>query len=204
MDFLLIEKLKPFLSQRSSASDREDFHEFIARQLNEPLWPVHRLDREVLGLMVFARSKSFCEELSHQFRDRRVKKSYSAWVHGRPLKSRDRLQHYLKKNEKTNYTSVFPRPTPGAKEAILSYEVMEEVQGLARLRVDLETGRSHQIRAQLAKISCPILGDTRYGKNSKEAFAGFPIHLKSCRLGFFLSSKNYFEWNLSPLEIFKN
>ncbi|MGA0163565.1 MAG: RluA family pseudouridine synthase [Bdellovibrionota bacterium] len=199
--FLLIEKLKPFLSQRAKSSDLEDFHGFIGRQLGESLWPVHRLDREVLGLMLFARSKEFCEELTGQFRSRKVRKSYSAWVSGRPPKAKDRLVHYLKKNEKTNYTSVFPRPTPGAKEAVLSYEVQEERGDKTRLRIDLETGRSHQIRAQLAKIGCPILGDSRYGKSLKEAFATMPIQLKSCRLGFYLYGGSYFEWNLPPIEI---
>lgn len=198
-DILLIEKKKAFISQRGDQGEKEGLYEFISRHLGFELFPVHRLDREVLGLMIFGRNRKSAEALSEQFRMRLVRKSYSCWVYGRPPKESDRLVHYLKKNPKTNYTTVFPRPTEGAKQAVLSYFVDQYAQKSTRLEVHLETGRSHQIRAQLSKIGCPILGDTRYAKR-REPEEKIPIQLKSVRLGFFHPRLDQFmEWKLAPL-----
>lgn len=202
-DILLVEKKKAFISQRSDLGQQEGLYEFISRSLQSPVWPVHRLDREVLGLMVFGMSKKMAESLSLQFRSRQVRKSYSCWVVGRPPQSEARVVHYLKKNPKTNYTTVFPRPTEGAKEAALHYRVQRIEGRFSRLEIDLETGRSHQIRAQLAKLGCPIVGDKRYAKAKAVDYLSAEIHLKSIRLGFVHPTRaEFLEWKLPPISLF--
>ena len=161
---LVVNKRKPFLSQRADRGSKEGFYEFVARTVRLELFPVHRLDREVLGLMLFAKSKKMATLLSNQFRKRGVKKGYEAFVTGRVPAESGALIHYLKKNHRTNYVTVFPRPAPGAKHAELIYKVMERTGNHTRLFIRLITGRSHQIRAQLAKEGFSIVGDTRYGE----------------------------------------
>jgi 23S rRNA pseudouridine1911/1915/1917 synthase len=163
-DILVIEKLVPFLSQRADDSEKEALYEFISRTKAIELYPVHRLDREVLGLMVYGKTKAAADHLSDQFRNRTIKKGYEAWVHGSVFKDTDTLIHYLKKNSRNNYVTVFPRETPGAKRAELSYSVLEREAGRTRLFIELKTGRPHQIRAQLSKIGHSIEGDRRYGR----------------------------------------
>ncbi len=192
---LVVEKCAPFLSQKADRGSSEGLYEFISRTTGTFLIPVHRLDREVLGLMIFAKTKEAAESLSNQFRDRTVSKRYEALVRGNVHKDEDRLEHYLRKNEKTNYVTVFPRETPGAKRAVLSYRVVERLEGVTRLSVELETGRSHQIRAQLAKIGHPIIGDTKYGVSQSEESE---IRLRSVHLAIHHpSTKVRMEWTLS-------
>jgi len=163
-DLLVIEKLAAFNSQRADRGEKEGLNDFIERALQRKVFPVHRLDREVLGLMIFALNRSAGEDLSKQFKERQVIKVYQAEVWGRVAEEKKTLVHFLKKNEKTNYVTVFPRETPGAKRAELSYHRVGCGAETTDLLVHLKTGRPHQIRAQLAKMGHPIVGDTRYGK----------------------------------------
>src|SRR5438874_1926505 len=101
---VVIEKKASFLSQRSDhARSGEGLYEFISRHHGLTLFPVHRLDREVLGLMIFGKSRRVAERLSEEFRHRRVEKGYEAWVSGRVSSDEASLVHYLKKNPRTNY-----------------------------------------------------------------------------------------------------
>jgi 23S rRNA pseudouridine1911/1915/1917 synthase len=178
---LVIEKLKPFLSQKGDRGEGEGLHEFIERTQGEKIYPVHRLDREVLGLMIFGKTQKAADELSQQFKQRTVEKCYEAVVWGRVRDDSGSLVHYLKKNSKTNYVTVFPRPTEGAKKAELSFKVIERLEGSTKLLIELKTGRSHQIRVQLAKIGHPIVGDEKYG--GRREIVDMPrIRLKSIRL----------------------
>ncbi|MBN8554283.1 MAG: RluA family pseudouridine synthase [Deltaproteobacteria bacterium] len=182
---LIIEKQQPFLSQRADRGQGEGLDEFVSRQLGIKIFPVHRLDREVLGLMIYARSSKIAEALSLIFKNREIKKVYEAVVRGKVSKDQDTLVHYLKKNQKTNYVTVFTKPTPEAKRAELTYQVIDRDSSSTRLLISLKTGRSHQIRVQLAKIGHPILGDFRYGKkNSDDESTEDSIHLRSVFLSF--------------------
>jgi len=188
-DILVVEKLQPFLSQRSDEGGSEAFFEFIGRSLGKKVYPVHRLDRDVLGVMVFTYSAEACEELSKQFRERNIEKAYRAWVVGSPWPAKAELQHYLLKNKKNNHVTVYTRPTPGAKEARLDYEVLQTDGQKSLLKIDLHTGRTHQIRAQLAKIGHPIIGDSRYSHrkakaHKQESYLNTPIQLRSVQLVF--------------------
>jgi 23S rRNA pseudouridine1911/1915/1917 synthase len=126
---------------------------------------VHRLDRPVSGVVVFARTSKGASRLSEQFRNKTTQKTYRAQVEGTPQPLQASLTHYLRK-EKSLKATVFPRPTPDAKEARLDYEVIEVLNNTSLLDIHLHTGRFHQIRAQLAFIGHPIVGDKKYGAHS--------------------------------------
>lgn len=184
-DIVVIEKKKAFLSQRADRGSREGIAEFVSRALDMDLRPVHRLDREVCGLMVLARTAEAAQSLFDQFKRRQVKKLYHAWVYGLPKVQEAELKHYLKKNPTKNHTTVFHSPSPGAKEAVLSYRVvsMDEAERVSLLEVELKTGRSHQIRAQLAKQGHSIVGDIRY-RSKGAGDLQLPIQLRSSTLAF--------------------
>jgi 23S rRNA pseudouridine1911/1915/1917 synthase len=124
---------------------------------------VHRLDRPVGGVMVFAKTSKAAARLGEQIRLHEFKKLYFAVVRGTPAVGAGRLTHYLRKDPRTNMVRVVTNPEPGAKEAILDYQVLETVAGLSLVKIDLQTGRSHQIRVQMAANACPLYGDQKYG-----------------------------------------
>jgi len=204
-ELLIIEKKRPFLSQRADRSEKEGLDEFIARQLKKKIYPVHRLDREVLGLMVFGKTPQAADELTRQFRERLIQKVYWARVQGHPREEKQTLIHYLQKNPKTNRVTVFPRETPGAKRAELTYAVLERAPDADQLLVKLKTGRTHQIRVQLAKIGHPIVGDTRYSKKSENAVDSEQIQLRSVYLALqHPTSGETLEWALDQGQRAKN
>lgn len=142
---------------------------WIKSEYNKPgkvfLGMIHRLDRPVSGVVLFARTSKGASRLSEQFRKKTTQKIYRAQVEGVPQPRQARLKHYLRK-EKSLKATVFPRPTPNAKEAQLDYQVIDSLNNTSLLDIHLHTGRFHQIRAQLAFIGHPIVGDKKYGAHS--------------------------------------
>ena len=126
---------------------------------------VHRLDRPVGGVMVFARTSKAAARLTEQFSAHRARKRYAAIVEGE-APAEGRLTDFLLKNESTNTTAVVAVGTPGAKQAKLSFRTLARDKGLSLLDVDLQTGRPHQIRVQLSHAGYPIHGDQRYNPNA--------------------------------------
>lgn len=124
---------------------------------------VHRLDRNVEGVVLFAKTSKGASRLSEQIRNHTVTKIYHALVEGKPAKAKDTLVHWLEKDEVVNRTTVHGAETAEAQRAELSYEVVNSNGKNSILQIVLGTGRSHQIRAQLAAIGCPIVGDMKYG-----------------------------------------
>jgi 23S rRNA pseudouridine1911/1915/1917 synthase len=122
---------------------------------------VHRLDRPVAGVMLFARTSKAAARLSEQIRSSSVRKVYLAVVEGKKPASSARLVHLIERLGKNS--RIVPRQTPASREARLSYRLLDSAGGRSLLEVELETGRRHQIRLQLAHIGCPIVGDCRYG-----------------------------------------
>ncbi len=124
---------------------------------------VHRLDRPTGGLMVFAKTSKAAGRLCEQMREGDFEKKYLAVLCGVPQPESATLSGYLKKNTVNNMVYLCPQGTEGAKPAVLRYETIEKQGGLALVRIRLFTGRSHQIRVQMAGISHPVYGDMRYG-----------------------------------------
>tara|TARA_B100002019_G_scaffold134904_1_gene116180 strand:- start:477 stop:1112 length:636 start_codon:yes stop_codon:yes gene_type:complete len=142
---------------------------------------VHRLDRPTSGVIVLARTSKALTRLNRQFKDRVPKKIYRAVVSGTP-KSSARLEHYLKKNSSQNKSFHYNEITPNTKHAILHYRHVESLKSYHVLEVELETGRHHQIRTQLAAVGLHIKGDLKYG--SKRTNPNGSIHLHARSLQF--------------------
>mgnify|MGYP000922541456 CR=1 FL=1 len=124
---------------------------------------VHRLDRPVGGVMIFAKTSKSAARISEQIRKREFKKTYMAIVHGKTLKEKDTLVHYLLKDNRTNTVKVVDRGAKGAKEAVLDYETIDKADGYSLVKINLHTGRPHQVRVQFSAIGHPLYGDQRYG-----------------------------------------
>ncbi len=124
---------------------------------------VHRLDRPVGGLVVFAKTSKALTRLNDMFREGRVNKTYWAISRNKPEPPAGKLTHYITTVEKTNKSTAHFAPKPNSKEARLSYRLLGQSDRYNLIEVKLETGRKHQIRVQLSAIGCPIRGDLKYG-----------------------------------------
>ncbi|MPS63561.1 MAG: RNA pseudouridine synthase [Chryseobacterium sp.] len=156
--------------------------DFIKKRDDKPgnvfLGLVHRIDRPTSGLVIYAKTSKALSRLTQMVKNREVKKTYWAVVAKEMIPQSQRLVHYLKKNEKNNKAIVFPKATDGAKEAILTYKVIKTLDNYLLLEIDLETGRHHQIRAQLSKIGIPIKGDLKYGSPRSNSDGGINLHAR--------------------------
>lgn len=141
---------------------------------------VHRLDRVVAGLMVLARNAKAASELSRQIRDGEFGKEYLAVVHGAPDELRGTLRDLLGRDKARKMTFVAPEPAKGVQEAVLHYQCLNGADGLSRVRIQLETGRTHQIRVQFASRGMPLVGERKYSERNDPC----EIALWSCRLAF--------------------
>lgn len=139
---------------------------------------VHRLDRNVSGVVMFGRTSKGASRISEQFRQKTTKKIYRALVEGVPEPQQASLRHYLRK-EKSLKATVFPRATINAKEALLDYEVIETFADTSLVDIHLHTGRFHQIRAQLSVIGHPIVGDKKYGARTALPGERIALHAQS-------------------------
>ena len=141
--------------------------EYVKEKYNKPgevyIGLVHRLDRPTGGVMVFARTSKAASRLSEQIKDGTFSKTYLAIVEGTPKEREARLVNFLKKDEKDNLVKIVPMGESGAKRAELVYQTLETEKNMALLKVNILTGRSHQIRVQLSNISLPLVGDGKYG-----------------------------------------
>ncbi len=123
---------------------------------------VHRLDRVVSGLMVLARSAAAASELSRQIREDQFSKEYLAVIHGCPDSPAGRLTDLLLRNKQERKTYIVQEPAKGVQEAILDYQVLNTAENFSRVRIQLITGRTHQIRAQFSGRGMPLVGDRKY------------------------------------------
>lgn len=155
---------------------------FIKKRDDKPgnvfLGLVHRIDRPTSGLVIYAKTSKALSRLTQMVKNREIKKTYWAVVTKEMIPQSQRLIHFLKKNEKNNKSIVFPKATEGAKEAILTYHIIKNLDNYFLLEIDLETGRHHQIRAQLSKIGAPIKGDLKYGAARSNPDGGINLHAR--------------------------
>lgn len=169
---LLVEKPVNIPVQADSSGDldlltllKEDIRVRYQKPGNVYLGLVHRLDRPVGGAMVFAKTSKAASRLSDMIRRQTIERNYLTVVHGTPKQKKGELVHYLYKDKKKNKVfSVEPNHRE-SKKAILDYEVLASKDGLSLLSVNLHTGRSHQIRVQLATMGHPLFGDQKYGQH---------------------------------------
>lgn len=160
--------------------------EYIKDKYNKPgevfLGVVHRLDRPTTGIVVLARTSKALTRMNELFSNRETQKTYWAIVKNKPLNSKDKLVHFLKRNEKNNTSKAHLKEVPESKLASLDYTIIATLQNYYALEINLHTGRHHQIRAQLAAIGSPIKGDLKYGFDRSNPDGG--IHLHARKLTF--------------------
>ena len=181
--------------------------QYIKEKYNKPgdvyLGLVHRLDRMVGGLIVFARTSKAASRLSEYIRNREFKKNYLAIVNGK-LFGRKELKNYLVKNERLNMSKVVSSNVKNAKEAVLEYEGLNTFRYNSKdytlVKIYLKTGRHHQIRLQMSNIGFPLYGDIKYGQKVNKV--GQNLALWSSYLSFYHPTKDeYLEFNSSPKEL---
>ena len=160
---------------------------------------VHRLDRVVGGLMVLARSAEAAAELSRQIREEQFEKEYLAVIHGKPEDAQGRLCDLLYRDKARKMTMVARETGKGVQPASLRYRVLNSTEDLSRVRIVLETGRTHQIRVQFSSRNMPLVGERKYSTLEDPC----EIALWSCRLAFtHPKTGEYMEFTLEPPQVY--
>jgi len=182
---IIINKRSGDITQGDKTGDKplsDVVKEYVKERYNKTgnvyLGVVHRLDRPTSGAIIFARTSKALERLNKMLRDKQINKTYWAVVKNHPKKEKDTLLNFLKKNPKNNKSSVFSKEITDSKKAVLHYQVIKKLDNYTLLEVDLETGRHHQIRAQLAAIGFPIKGDLKYGFNRSNKDGSIHLHAR--------------------------
>lgn len=161
----------------------EEVKTFLKEKYNKPgnvfAGVLHRLDRPVSGVTVFAKTGKALARMNELVKNRKIKKTYWAIVKNQPSEEKGKLVHHLSRNEKQNKSYVFKKPVENSKEARLEFELIAKSNDYYLLEVDLETGRHHQIRAQLAAIGCPVKGDLKYGFPRSNKDGSISLHARS-------------------------
>lgn len=166
-DTPLSEMVKAFLKEKYN------------KQGNVYIGVTHRLDRPVSGIVVFAKTSKALARLNEMFAKKDVKKTYWAIVCKMPPQEEGQLVNYLVKNEKQNKSYAYDKEVPNSKKSILNYKLIGKSDRYCLLEVDLQTGRHHQIRCQLAKIGCVIKGDLKYGAERSNKDGSISLHARS-------------------------
>ncbi len=156
--------------------------QYIKDKYNKPgnvyLGTVHRLDRPTTGIVLFAKTSKMLPRLNKLFLTKDIQKTYWALVKQAPVKSKDTLVHWLKKNPKNNKSTAYTKEIKDSKKAILHYTTLKQLDRYSLLEIQLETGRHHQIRSQLSSIGTPIKGDLKYGFNRSNKDASISLHAR--------------------------
>ena len=193
---LIVNKKSGDIVQADKTGDKplsEVVKEYIKEKYNKPgdvfLGVIHRLDRPTSGIIIFARTSKALERLNKMLRERNVSKTYWAVIKNNPKNTKDTLIHFLKKNPKNNKSTVFKKEAEGSKKAILHYTIIKNLKNYSLLEIDLETGRHHQIRAQLSFIGSPIKGDLKYGASRSNKDGSIHLHARTINFTHPVSKK---------------
>ncbi len=165
---------------QSDKTDDIALQDQLSEKFGQVIYLVHRLDRPVSGIMVFAKTKEIANLLVQQFQEKQVKKIYWAVVQNKPVPETGILLHYLRKDQKQNRSFAFDKPLHHTKKAESKYRLLTSLKRYHVLEIELLTGRHHQIRAQLGAVKNPIKGDVKYG--FKRSNRDRSIHLHARRL----------------------
>ncbi|MCH5236291.1 MAG: RNA pseudouridine synthase [Muribaculaceae bacterium] len=186
---LIVNKKPGEIVQGDKTGDKplsEILKEYLKEKYNKPgnvfCGVVHRIDRPVGGLVIFARTSKALERLNSMLRNHEIHKTYLALVEGAPKNEKATLTNYLKSNQKLNKTFLADENDPEAKKSVLDYETVAKGERYTLLKIKLRTGRKHQIRAQLSAIGHPIKGDLKYGARRSNPDGG--ISLLSYQIDF--------------------
>ena len=182
---IIVNKNSSEIVQGDKTGDKtlaDEVKEYLKDKYHKPgnvfLGVVHRLDRPVSGLVVFARTSKALARLNEMFRTKEVHKTYWAIVGNRPATPEGELIHWLVRNEKQNKSYAYDKEVPGSKKAILDYRLIGQSDSYFLLEINLKTGRHHQIRCQLAKMGCPIKGDLKYGAPRSNPDSSICLHAR--------------------------
>jgi len=183
---LIINKRPGQLCQGDKTGDESilDFAQrYLAKKYNKPgkafVGLPHRLDRPTSGVVVLCRTSKSLERMNKIFKNRQVEKMYWAVVDAQPPQKSDRITNYLRKDEKKNKSFVYPKEIKGSSVAVLKYNLLKSLDKYYLLEVVLETGRHHQIRAQLSNLGCHIKGDVKYGARRSNKDLSIHLHARS-------------------------
>jgi 23S rRNA pseudouridine1911/1915/1917 synthase len=182
---IIINKRAGDIVQGDKTGDKplsEVVKEYIKEKYNKPgnvyLGVVHRLDRPTTGLVIFAKTSKVLPRLNALFVTKDINKTYWAIVKNAPAKTEDTLVNWLKKNPKNNKSTAYTKEISDSKKAILHYKLLKKLDNYYLLEVNLETGRHHQIRSQLANIGSPIKGDLKYGFDRSNPDGSIHLHAR--------------------------
>ncbi len=182
---IIVNKSSSDIVQGDKTGDQplsEKVAEFLRIKYNKPgdafIGVVHRLDRPVSGLVIFAKTSKALARMNELFRVDQVKKTYEAIVKNPPPALQGELVHFLVRNPQKNKSFAYDKVQKNAKEARLGYKVIGKSKSFTLLEIDLQTGRHHQIRTQLSKIGCPIKGDLKYGYPRSNSNGGISLHAR--------------------------
>ncbi|MDR1715490.1 MAG: RNA pseudouridine synthase [Prevotella sp.] len=182
---IIVNKTVSEIVQGDKTGDKplsEIVKEYLKEKYNKPgnvfCGVTHRLDRPTSGIVVFARTSKALSRLNDMFKNKEISKTYWAIVKNTPKQPEGTLKHYLVRNEKQNKSYAYDTEKPNSKQAILHYKLIARSDKYSLLEIDLETGRHHQIRCQLAKIGSPIKGDLKYGAERSNPDGGISLHAR--------------------------
>jgi 23S rRNA pseudouridine1911/1915/1917 synthase len=198
-----VNKRPSYLVQGDKTGDKplvDIVKEYIKEKYNKPgdvfLGVVHRIDRPVSGVVVFAKTSKALVRLNKMFQDKEIQKTYWTVTRDMPPKEKDKITHFLVRKPKKNKSFAHDKIVPDSKESSLTYDLKGKSDNFYFLEITPHTGRHHQIRSQLSKIGCPIKGDLKYG--SKRSNKNASIHLHARKIVFLHPVKK------EPIEIKAN
>lgn len=183
---IAVKKLSGEIVQSDQTGDitlADNVKAYIKKKYKKPgevfLGIIHRLDRPVGGVIVFARTSKALSRMNELFREKKIKKEYWAIVEEKPPLEKDRLINWLKKNQEKNRSRAYDTEVNESKKAILSYQLVGRSRNYFYLKINPITGRHHQIRVQLSYIGCRIKGDVKYGAKRTNKDGGIHLFAKS-------------------------
>jgi len=200
-DYIVVNKMAGLISEKSRYEDCTVEDQVLNHLLKNKRKPyigvIHRLDRVTSGVLIFAKKKSVLVEFNNLFSSRKVHKTYLAIVKNRPPKNKENLTNFLVKNNLEKRADIVQSKSKDALECILSYQVIDKNDFGYLLEIKPKTGRFHQIRAQLANIGLPIIGDAKYG--SDQEYFPLSVCLHAWKLTYQVSGSKEFKTFEAPL-----